>query len=65
MAVQAEVVVRVRAESAKTIRALEVVGEVMGSIAEDFDYREDVKRGIKAMNYLLNHLVVAASTEVI
>lgn len=42
----------------KAFRALQCVFDVMSDIAEDFEYREDVKKAVKACRYLSNHVEV-------
>lgn len=59
----AVVVIDVRVRDKKAMRALAVCAEVMQSIAEDFDYRDDVKRAVKAFNYLQNNLMFSTDIE--
>jgi hypothetical protein len=47
----------------KTWRALQVIAETMEDIATDFPYRDDVKRGVKAARYLLNHVRLETKAE--
>lgn len=60
---KAVVVIDVRVRDKKAMRALAVVSEVMQSIAEDFEYRDDVKRAVRAFNYLQNNLIFSTDIE--
>ena len=57
------IVVDVRVKNPKALRAVSCIGTVMQSIAEDFEYRDDVKRAVRACNYLFKHLEFSADAE--
>lgn len=48
--------VRLVVDNPKAIRALKVVLECLSDVAEDFEYRDDVKNAVKAARYLNRHL---------
>lgn len=52
--------VEIQFDDAKVLAALRVVNRTMEDVAEDFPYREDVKNAVKAVNYLMRHVTVAA-----
>lgn len=43
-------------KTTKAFRALQVVFDVMEDLAEDFEYRDDIKRAVKACRYLSNNV---------
>lgn len=43
-------------KTTKAFRALQCVFDVMEDLAEDFEYRDDVKRAVKACRYLSNNV---------
>jgi hypothetical protein len=45
----------------KALRALQLLVELCSDLAIDFDYRDDVKRGLRAARYLLRNVRVEAS----
>lgn len=47
----------------RTIRALEVIAETLNDVANDFEYRDDVKRAVRACNFLLRNLTLSADVK--
>lgn len=57
------VIVDIKVNGEKSLRALRRVTDVMKDVAEDFPYRDDVRGAIKALNYLMKNLVVATTAD--
>jgi hypothetical protein len=51
-----EVPIRLVVENPKAFHALRVIASTLEDVAEDFEYRDDVKRAIKAAKYLIKNL---------
>lgn len=49
----------------KAMRALALVLEVLNEVAEDFEYREDVKRAVRAARYLTKNVRVDCSESLV
>lgn len=43
----------------RAMRAMSVILETLEDIQEDFEYRQDVRRAIKAANYVMRHVKIA------
>src|SRR5262249_10151379 len=54
---QPHLTISVTLENKKALPALRKVVDVLEDLAEDFDYRQDVKEAVKAGKYALKHLV--------
>lgn len=61
----ADNVVRIRAEvvwtNKRAIRALAILAETLESVGEDFSYRDDVQRALRACRYLGKHVRVQSN----
>lgn len=55
-----DVTVRLVLENPKAYRALKVLVSVLEDVAEDFGYRDDVKRAVRAGKYLSRNVSIVA-----
>jgi CYTH domain-containing protein len=53
-----EIVVRIRLENPKALKALKVAAQNVESLLEDFPYRPEIKEAAKALRYACKHLTV-------
>lgn len=45
----------------KSLRALHVILDVLSDVAEDFEYRKDVKRAVRAAKHLIKNVQIGDS----
>lgn len=55
--------VRLVLTNAKAFRAINCIANVLKDVAEDFDYRDDVKRALRAAVYLGKHIDMVADDD--
>lgn len=44
----------------RAIRAIRIIGHVLSDVGDDFGYRDDVQKAIRAARYLAKHVAVHA-----
>lgn len=47
----------------KSLRALRIMLDVLSDVAEDFEYRKDVKRAVRAARHLVKHVQLGCVTD--